>query len=184
MSPAPVTIKRLSAGNEAEFARIHCDATGNGWCHCVAWWVPTWDGWGERTREQNAALRAKLFSDGIHDGYLIHAGGDLAGWCQAWRRDAFAKLAAQFGVASDDDAWMIGCILILPEFRACGIAKSAIAQITDDLKLRGARSVDAYPKRGANEPGELWNGPESTYGDLGFQIVHDDPKRPVLRLSF
>jgi GNAT superfamily N-acetyltransferase len=179
-----VTIKRLNADNEAEFARIHCDATGNGWCQCVAWWVPTWDGWGERSAAQNAALRTKLFGDGVHDGYLIYSGGELAGWCQAWRRDAFAKLAVQFGVASDDDAWMIGCVLILPAFRAQGIATQALSLVVEDLKLRGARSVDAYPKRGAQSAGELWNGAESTYARLGFTVVREDAKRPVLRLTF
>lgn len=184
MSPEPVTIKRLSVESEAEFARIHCDATGNGWCHCVAWWVPTWDGWGERTAGDNAALRRKLFSDGIHDGYLIYSGDELAGWCQVWRRDAFVKLTTQFGVAYDDDAWMIGCVLILPAFRGDGIATQALSLIVDDLKLRGARSVDAYPKRGAKDAGELWNGPESTYARLGFTVVREDAKRPVLRLTF
>lgn len=178
-----VTVKRLAFELEGDFRRIHSDATGNGLCHCVAWWVPNWDGWGGRTREQNAALREKLFSDGVHDGYLIYSSGELAGWCQAWRRDAFTKLAEQFGAASDDDAWMIGCILILPEFRARGIARGALSLIIDDLKLRGARTIDAYPKRGAAEPEELWNGAESTYVGLGFSVVREDAKRPVLRLK-
>lgn len=183
--PAPaVTIKRLSAANEAEFGRIHCDETENGWCHCVAWWVPTWDGWGERTAEQNAELRRKLFRDGVHDGFLIYADGALAGWVQAWKRDAFAKLASQFGVPADHDAWMIGCVLILPAYRARGVAREALGLIVDDLRLRGAKSIDAFPKRGAREPGELWNGPESTYARLGFAVVRDDAKRPLLRLRF
>jgi GNAT superfamily N-acetyltransferase len=182
MSPA-VEIKRLNSQNEAEFARIHCEATRNGWCQCVAWWVPNWDGWGERTADENSALRRKLFADGVHDGYLIYADGQLAGWCQAWKRDAFAKLAVQFGVASQDDAWMIGCVLILPAYRARGVAAQALSQIVDDLKLRGARSIDAYPRRGAQEAGELWNGPESTYAGLGFAVVREDAKRPVLRLK-
>lgn len=184
MGAPAVRIKRLSPESEAEFARIHCDATGNGWCRCVAWWVPTWDGWGERTAEDNAALRGKLFEDGVHDGYLIYSGDELAGWCQAWRRDAFVKLAAQFGVSSDDDAWMIGCVLILPAFRGRGVATQALSSIVDDLKFRGAQSVDAYPKRGAQEARELWNGPESTYARLGFAVVREDAKRPVLRLTF
>jgi GNAT superfamily N-acetyltransferase len=184
VSALPVTIKRLSRRNEDEFYRVHCDATGNGWCHCVAWWVRTWEGWGERTVEQNAELRRRLLEEGVHDGYLIYADGALAGWCQAWQRDAFAKLQAQFSLPSDDDAWMIGCVLILPAHRGQGVAASALSQIVADLRLRGARSVDAYPKRGAEKAGELWNGPESTYLRLGFQVARDDPKRPVLRLTF
>lgn len=158
-------------------------AAGGG-CHCVAWWVPTWDGWSECTETQNAALRRGLFESRVHDGYLIYSDGVLAGWCQAWKRDAFAKLAAQFQAVSDDDAWMIGCLLILAAHRGSGVARDAMAQIVADLRLRGARSVDAYPKRGAADAGELWNGAESTYLRLGFEIVRDDAKRPVLRLTF
>lgn len=182
MSPA-VTVHRLTSENEGEFARIHCEATGNGWCHCVAWWTPTWDGWGERTAAQNLSLRRKLLGDGVHDGYFVYADGALAGWVQAWRRDAFAKLATQFHVTSDEDAWMIGCVLILETFRGKGVAREALRLVVDDLRLRGARSVDAFPKRGAAGSGELWNGPESTYAHLGFAVVHDDPRRPLLRLA-
>lgn len=175
-----VTIKRLSSASEDEFYRVHAD----GPCHCVAWWVPTWDGWGQRSAAENATLRRSLFEANIHDGYLIYRDETLAGWCQAWKRDAFAKLAAQFGVASDDDAWMIGCLVVLPAFRQQGVATEAMEMVLDDLRLRGARTVDAYPKRGASDADELWNGPESTYARLGFAVVRDDAKRPVLRLSF
>lgn len=180
---ASVTVKRLTRENEADFARIHCDAQENGWCHCVAWWTPTWDGWGERTAEQNATLRQKLFSDGVHDGYFVHVDGALAGWVQAWKRDAFAKLASQFGVSADHDAWMIGCVLILPAYRERGVAREALSLIVDDLRLRGAKSIDAFPKRGVSEASELWNGAESTYARLGFAVVRDDAKRPLLRLT-
>lgn len=179
-----ITVRRLSYDSESEFARIHCDAAGNGWCHCVAWWVPTWDGWGERTAQDNAELRRSIFASGVHDGYLIYADGELAGWCQAWKRDAFAKLASQFAVSSNDDAWMIGCVLIMPSLRGCGVAAEALARIVTDLRLRGARTVDAFPKRGAQDAGELWNGPESTYARLGFEVVRDNAKRPLLRLTF
>ncbi len=178
-----VSIKRLTHESEGDFARIHCDATGNGWCQCVGWWVPSWEGFGERTAAENLALRQRLFSNGVHDGYFVYSGEEIAGWVQAWKRDAFAKLAAQFSVTSDDDAWMIGCMLILPAFRAQGVARDALALVVDDLRLRGARSIDAFPKRGAIDAGELWNGPESTYAALGFAVVRDDAKRPLLRLS-
>ncbi len=176
-----VSIKRLSRESEIEFAYIH--RAEHGWCQCVAWWAPSWDGWSERTSEQNGALRRKLFASGVHDGYLIYADTAQAGWCQAWKRDAFVKLAAQFNVSSHEDAWMIGCLLILPAFRQMGVARNALELIVSDLRLRGARTIDAYPKRGACDEGELWNGPESTYLRLGFVPVREDTKRPVLRLS-
>lgn len=137
---------------------------------------------GRTNRGAEFELRQRLFRDGVHDGYFIYADGALAGWVQAWTRDAFAKLATQFAVSSDDDAWMIGCVLVLPAYRQTGVAGQALSLIVADLRLRGARSINSFPKRGASDAGELWNGPESTYAGLGFAVVRDDAKRPLLRL--
>lgn len=175
-------IERLSASGIDDFRRLHSGE--DAWCQCVAWWVPGWDGWSTRTAEENAELRQSLFDRGILDGYLIRVGNDLVGWCQAWRRDAFTKLTAQFGAAPDAQTWMIGCVLIKPPFRGKGIARQALRLVVDDLRARGATSIDAFPKRQAGDEGELWNGPESTYLGLGFCVVKDDPKRPLLRISF
>lgn len=183
MSAPLVTIKRLSLAREDEFFRLHSEATGNGWCRCVAWWVPNWDKWSERSTEENEALRRRIFRNGVHDGYLLYADGELAGWCQAWLRDAFPKVAVQYGLPSDEDAWAIGCVLVLPQYRAQGVAREALVHVIDDLKLRGARTVDVFPKRNASDESELWNGAESTYRRLGFTVVRDDAKRPLLRLS-
>ncbi len=179
-TPSVIAIKRLSSANEDAFHRVHAD----GPCKCVAWWVPSWAGWSERTVDENERVRRGLFEANIHDGYLIYRDDHLAGWCQAWKRDAFPKLVALFDAAPDDDAWMIGCFVVLPAFRRQGVATEALEMILGDLRLRGARSVDAYPKRGAADADELWNGSESTYARLGFAVVRDDAKRPVMRLSF
>ena len=176
-----VSIQRICEANRVEFARVHSGE--NAWCQCVAWWVPNWDDWGQRTAGQNAELRARLFSSDVRDGFLIYEGSQLAGWCQAWKRDAFSSILTKFGLPYDDRAWMIGCLLIGPEFRGRGIARSALKQITAELVSLGARSIDAYPKRQVSGEDELWNGPESTYLGLGFKVVLADPKRPVLRLS-
>lgn len=177
-----VSIERLSASSLDAFRSLH--SGDDAWCQCVAWWVPGWDGWGARTAEENSALRQSLFDRGVHDGYLIRFDGALGGWCQAWQRSAFTKLSVQFGPSPDDKAWMIGCVLVKPPFRGKGLARQALRLVVDDLRARGASSVDAFPKRHAGDEGELWNGPESTYLGLGFRVVKDDPKRPLLRISF
>ena len=75
-------VRRLTAERRSDFDRVHCKANGAEWCRCVAWWVSTWDGWGERTAEQNDALRDELFARGEHDGYLAYRDGVPVGWCQ------------------------------------------------------------------------------------------------------
>lgn len=181
---AQLRVARLTPETREDFFRLHANSPRNGFCHCVGWWVPTWDGWSERKAEQNRALRLKLFAEGVDDGYLAYDGAEPVGWCQVWRRDAFAKLKSQFSVQSDSGAWMIGCFFIAPEHRQQGIAKTMLAFILADLKTRGATIVDAFPKRESHEADELWNGPEPMFTAAGFRIVTNDPKRPLMRLTF
>lgn len=64
-----VDVIRLRPDCVGAFERLHRTCEDGGWCACTAWWVP-WAGFGERTAEQNAALRAELFGRGEYDGYL------------------------------------------------------------------------------------------------------------------
>lgn len=176
-----VSIKRISDDTFQDFSELHSGPSA--WCQCVAWWVPTWEGWSGRSPEQNATLRSTLFASGVRDGFLIYVDEALAGWCQTWKRDAFEKIVKLFGLEPDEHAWMIGCLLIKPEFRKQGIAGAALKLIVSELARFGAMRIEAFPKRQTAEDDELWNGPESTYLKLGFEVAHDDPKRPVLRLS-
>ena len=41
-------VLRLGPELEEEFLVLHSDANDAGWCRCVAWHVPTWEGWGDR----------------------------------------------------------------------------------------------------------------------------------------
>ena len=68
-------VVRFEAGLEAEFLFLHSEANEAGWCRCVAWHVPTWDGWSERSAAENLALRRKLWEQGDHDAYLLRVDG-------------------------------------------------------------------------------------------------------------
>lgn len=61
-------------------------------------------------------VRARLFADGIFDGYLVYRDDALAGWVQAWKRDAFAKLATQFGLTPDPMRGWSGVSSFFPRF--------------------------------------------------------------------
>ena len=53
-----LTVRRFDEELRADFERIHSEECEAGWCHCVAWWVPTWECFGERSAEENARLFA------------------------------------------------------------------------------------------------------------------------------
>lgn len=174
-------VVRFQAGMEADFWKLHSPEHGCGWCFCSAWWVPEWDGWADRKADQNRAVREQLLTKGEYDGYILYRGEQPIGWSQVGLRDRLAKLCEQFGLDPDPGTWAITCFLIHPDYRRRGFARSLLTAILEDLPARGARRVEAYPRRGPDlNPRELWNGPEALYKDAGFVVLRDDPRRPIL----
>ena len=174
----------MESSRRGDFLRLHSAENGCDRCFCVAWWVPTWEGWGDRTAEENRRLRESLWDRSVWDGYLLYVDGEPAGWCQAIERDRLVKPAADFHLDEDKGTWAIGCFLIAPSHRRRGHAAYLLDAGLRDLPTRGARRIEAYPKRGADlDAEELWNGPESLLRSRGFRVVKDAPVRPVLTLE-
>jgi ribosomal protein S18 acetylase RimI-like enzyme len=177
-------VRRFEATLRDDFYRLHAEASQAGWCFCVAWWVPTWDGRGDRSAGENRQLRDELCDRGEYDGYLLYVDAAPAGWCQAGPRDRLAKLARQFDLAPDPAAWAITCFQIAPAYRRQGLASFLLGEALRDLRARRVRRVEAFPKRGANlDVDDLWNGPEAMFRAAGFAVVRDDPRRPVLAIE-
>lgn len=173
-------VERLGPSGRADFFRLHSPENGEGWCCCTAWWTETWDGWGERTEAENRALRESLFDRGEWDGYLLYAGDEPVGWCQAGPRDRLAKLVAQFGRPPDPGAWAVTCFVVAPPFRRRGAARALLRGVLRDLAERGAARVEAFPRPGAAEPGEMWTGPEALYLEAGFTPIARSGGRVIL----
>jgi ribosomal protein S18 acetylase RimI-like enzyme len=179
-----IEIHALEASRRKDFYRLHSPENGHGWCRCTAWWTPTWEGWGERSAEENQALRESLMERGEFDGYLLYVNGEPAGWCQVGRRDRLAKLVRQFQLPPDEGVWAITCFLIAPGYRGRGLATALLREVLQDLQGKGVRWVEAYPKRGEGlEAEDLWTGPEAMWLRAGFKVAREDAARPVLYLE-
>jgi GNAT superfamily N-acetyltransferase len=175
-----VRVEWFGPTRQGDFDALHCEANGAGWCRCVAWWVPTWDGWGERTEAQNAALRGSLCDAGEYDGCLAYIGAQVVGWCQAGPRDRLPKLVSQFGLDPDAAVWAVTCFLVAPEHRRRGVARALLDAVCVEASARGASRIEAFPRRGVHDDGDAWNGPEALFVSAGFGVMRDDPVRPVL----
>lgn len=169
--------RRMADAPREDFYGLHCDANDLGWCRCVAWHVETWEGWGERTADENRALRDRLFDAGEADGYLLYSGKTPVAWCQVGPRDRLAKLCRQYALAPDPDAWAITCFAVPPARRRKGHARRLLADVLKDLARRGVARVEAYPKAekdGARpEDGDVWTGPLALYLGAGFERVRE-----------
>jgi GNAT superfamily N-acetyltransferase len=176
-------VRHLDRESRADFFRLHSQANGAGWCFCVAWWVRSWQGWGERTAAQNRTLREALFNFDQYDGYLLYLEEEPVGWCQVGKRDRLGKLLDQYSLDADLTTWAITCFFIAPGYRRRGLASYLLAGVLDDLRVRGVQRVEAFPKRGPDlDAYDLWTGPEALFRAAGFEVVRDDPARPVLVL--
>jgi GNAT superfamily N-acetyltransferase len=175
-----ISVVPMDATRREDFYRVHSERHGCGWCNCVAWWVPTWEGWGQRTADQNRALREDLFGRGQYDGYLLYADGQPVGWCQCGPRDRLPKLVQQFRLQPDPKVWAITCLLISPTIRKKGLAAHLLEEVLQDLRAKGVPRVQAFPRRGQNLPDEdVWTGPEALYRQAGFVLERDNPEKPI-----
>ncbi|OGF55263.1 MAG: hypothetical protein A2Z21_09280 [Candidatus Fraserbacteria bacterium RBG_16_55_9] len=175
---------RFDASRRSDFFRLHSEANAAGWCHCIAWWVPTWEGWGERSASENRRLRDELCDRGEYDGYLLYVDGDPVGWCQIGPRDRLVKIVRQYQLFPDPKTWAITCFFIAPSHRQKGLASYLLHEVVRDLAKRGVRRIEAYPKCGEGlEAHDLWTGAEAMFREAGFRVIRDDPKRPVLALE-
>lgn len=182
--PGSLTVEPLTPARIADFWQLHDPGNGEGWCCCVAWWVPTWDGWGERAAGENRQLREELFARGELDGYLLYEEGRPVGWCQCGPRDRLAKLVGQHRVAPEEGCHAISCLLLAPGARGRGLAQAFVAGVVDHLERRGVAHVQAFPRRGEGlEAGEVWTGPEALFRAAGFVLEAEHPRNPCYGLT-
>jgi len=171
-------ISKLSQSNKSDFFTIH--SGDEGWCCCAAWWVKSWDGWGNRTAAENKNVREDLFGRGEFDGYILYADERAAAWCQCCERDKLKKLVNQFKLLSSPGTWAITCFLIKSEYRKKNLSLQFLKLIIKDLKRNGITHVQSFPRCGKRlDDGDVWTGPESIYINSGFVKEIESDISPV-----
>jgi GNAT superfamily N-acetyltransferase len=96
-------------------------------------------------------------------------------------RDRLPNLRKRLVLAPDPAVWAISCFFVLPAQRRKGMAKKLLAHALSELKKKGIKRVEAYPRRGeALTEDDLWNGPEDMLVEAGFTLLREDAVRPVL----
>lgn len=180
-----LSIRPFGKETLTDFYAVHSQPNGAGWCFCAAWWLPDWNAWGERSAEQNRAVREAVAADGRSDGYILYLDGRPAGWCQAGARDAFPKLLRAYDLAPDEQAAAVSCFLIPPALRRQGLAAGLLKLVLADLRSRGFSRVQAFPHCGAElADDDVWTGPEALFTAAGFSLLKADVRRPVYQLEF
>ena len=181
-STIQLKLSRFSAKNRGDFNTVQCTDSKNGWCQCVAWWVPTWQGFSDRTAEENLQLRDQLCDRGEYDGYILYVDTKPTGWVQAGPRDRLSKLTEQYKLKPDPDVWAVTCFVIKPDQRGRGFSAYMLLQVLAVARRAGVKRLESYPRQQGGQPEELWTGPLSVFEAAGFKTIQEDPG-PVMSLD-
>ena len=179
----------LDPARVPDFDQIHAEAGACGWCQCVAWWVPSWVGWAERSAEENRALRERLFQDGEYDGYLLYWKGEPVGWMQLGPVGRLQKLwngyhLDELEVTPRDLA--VSCVFLRSSVRRKGWLHVFLEEVIRDLETNPppGRTPNgqllAFPRRGQRPAEDVWTGPDAVFAAAGFRVLRDEGDRAVL----
>lgn len=166
-------------------------------CHCQYWrFAGDKNAWLDRlfhAPEQNRAafVESLAASQGELRGVVALHAGQAVGWLKLCPAERVQKLYDQRlyrglkALAGPREGVLtIGCLLVDEAFRRRGVARALVAHAVVLAKTRGARCVEAFPRRSEQAgPAELWTGPFSIFEQAGFEIVSDFAPYPVLRYT-
>lgn len=185
MASEQFVLRALDSDTVSDFFFIHSKTHDTDWCFCSAWWVRTWEGWGQRSAEQNLDVRNSILQRGEYDGFILYKDSKPVAWAQVCQRDKLEKLVDQFSLEPDESVWSITCMLVVPNERRAGVARVLLERILEHVKATGVTTVQVFPKR-VSDPDELdlWNGPEQLYRDFNFTLIKEDGSRPVYEFVF
>lgn len=179
---AKVEIRPLSKQREGDFMDLHSAPPGE--CFCMFWYQSDGSDWSKVTPAQNREGRERLMGGGTADGFLAYVDGKVAAWCQVTPRDSLPHLRRRMVLGADPGVWAISCFYVLPDHRRQGVATHLLRHALAELKAKGAKRVEAFPRRGPDlSPDDLWNGPEPMLSRAGFKVVREDKQRPVMALD-
>ncbi len=177
-----VEVRKFAPALAKDFFALH--STPPGECFCAFWYLKENEDWSKKTAEENRARREELLKAGEYDGYLAYMGGKVAGWCQVGPRDRLPHLRRRMVLRPDAAVHAISCFYILPGERRQGVAAAMLAHVLAELRKKGVRRVEAFPRRGEKlTEDDMWNGPEEMLAHAGFKVVREDAQRPVMSLD-
>ncbi|HET9953102.1 MAG TPA: GNAT family N-acetyltransferase [Polyangiaceae bacterium] len=116
----------------------------------------------------------------------------VVGWMKLCRAADVPKLFEQRVYRSlrcftgdRDRTWVVGCFLIHPDWRRCGVADKLLERGIEIARQMRAHGIEALPRRGEglSEP-EMCAGPYDLFVKHGFRIVDESYlPYPVLRID-
>jgi GNAT superfamily N-acetyltransferase len=110
----------------------------------------------------------------------VFAGDELVGYALVGEPGVFPR-SRRLGPAPSSDALLVGTLWIAPAHRGGGLAKMLLQSVLREAVRRHRQALEVYGQ---------WSGPEeaciasvAALEALGFVVVDDHPRYPLLRLD-
>ena len=167
------SVRQLDSSTVPAFRELLCTPP-HGWCWCVAWETPSWDGWAERPEEQNRELRERLWSRGEYHGFVLYLDDVPAGWLRVGPRAAFPKVCSTYHLEPRSDVYSFLCFGMRGGYECRGLVHTLMNNALRYLARDSAISAfEGFPLASAErtEPGKAWLGPSAVFAAQGFEPV-------------
>ncbi|NUP11016.1 MAG: GNAT family N-acetyltransferase [Polyangiaceae bacterium] len=145
-------------------------------------------------RDQNRAELEDAVRTGSDEGLAIVAldGDAVVGWMKlspapavkkAYEGRFYRNMPCFRGDRTG--VYLLGCALVHPDHRRTGLATKMVRAAIDLARERGARAVEALPRRPLERVSdeELWTIPAPALEEAGLRVVGGEDPYPVLRID-
>lgn len=155
-------------------------------CYCVCWCSEEFKDQDFSTAEKRRQYAYEYVKKSIIQGYLAYYEGKVVGWCNANARDECTKcvawrMFADYVPMDDKKVKSVFCFTIAPEMKRKGIATKLLERVIEDANKEGFEVVEAYPYKENGFQSSDYGGHVGMYQKLGFELVIDSVKGPVMR---
>jgi len=153
-------------------------------CRSCLYWESPHDFERKIPEKQAMAKKRKWFASMARTfgscGKIIYLDKKPVGFAEFGLPSALPSLEGYPTGPPNQEAVYIACIVIRPEARHRGLATKMLRGVIEDLRRRGVKTLEVFAGKGFQE---YPPGPAQLYQKLGFEIVRDDERYPLMRLK-
>jgi len=145
-------------------------------CYCYFHYCPgSTQDWMARTKKQNREASKSLILSRKLNGFLAYDNDTPIGWINVDLKENYLKLPIDKEIEGSIKGTIasIVCFLIAPTYRKKGIARKLLQESIKQLKNKGIKIIESYPRVGDLSDAHSYHGPFSLYKAEGFKVVKE-----------
>ena len=153
-------------------------------CYCQFYHFPgSIKEWGETTKEQKRKASEKLILEEKMKGFLAYVNNQPVGWCNVNNKEAYSSIPyeEESEEIMKDKIASVVCFVIAPSYRKKGVARFILQKAIINLREKGFKWLESYPRKGELSDAHSYHGPISLYTSEGFFVFNETEDSMILR---